>query len=107
MPLCRRGKSRGSTGRVCHFKMKKYDIDSDGKTVWVNSSDGVCIGRFGRFGVDVHHDLKGQMDSGSQCLFCTHTPPGAKEWHQFQEAMAQHHEVFVSEHYRPSWLLDY
>lgn len=31
----------------------KREVISDGYTVWVNSIEGVCIGRFSKFGIDV------------------------------------------------------
>lgn len=53
------------------------DVSSEGSTVWINSADGSCIGRFSkRFGLDVHRTLTEQMAGGSQCLHCTHEPQG-------------------------------
>jgi hypothetical protein len=41
-----------------------HEIISDGRTVWVNGSDGICLARFSRFGIDVHNDAFGQMAGG-------------------------------------------
>ena len=76
-----------------------YEITTDGKTVWVNSS--VCLGRFSRFGVDVHKDAEGQMRSGSQCLECSQEP----NWPRFVAAMKEHHGIEVSDDYKPAWAL--
>ena len=44
---------------------RQYKIETDGTTVWVNSETGMCIGRFGRNGVDVHRDFEAQLELGN------------------------------------------
>jgi hypothetical protein len=50
------------------------EITTDGKTVWVNDSQGCCIGRFSKHGIDVHHGIETQMEIGKQCLDCKPGP---------------------------------
>ena len=70
------------------------DVTSDGKTVWVNSATG-CLGRFGRFGIDIHtRDTTG-------CLHCTHGIVSDDDWEVFKEKMLEHHGVLVGDIYKP------
>lgn len=82
------------------------EIDSDGRTVWVNDSDGSCIGRFGAMGVDIHHPMTEQLAGGSQCLLCTHGPTSREHWDAFVEGMRRLHGVEVGEDHRPLRLAD-
>ncbi len=79
------------------------EIVSDGRTVWVNGPDGCCLGRFSRFGIDVHKDAAGQQQ-GSQCLDCTHTTPTDMDWARFVLNMMLHHDVVVGDEHRPYFL---
>jgi hypothetical protein len=76
----------------------KTSIQSDGRTVWVHSSLGHTIGRFGSLGIDVH-----TADS-TGCLDCTHGPTGVIEWDRFVVSMAVHHGVDVGLEHMPVWL---
>lgn len=77
------------------------EISSDGKHVWVNSPDGMCIGRFGRAIVDVHHDTTGQS-AGKHCLACKpRTADLDADWKFFVENMALHHRVDVGVEHKP------
>ena len=78
-------------------------IDTDGRTVWVTGSDGSCIGRFGRMGVDVHRPFEQQLDGKGECLTCTHGPTGDAEWQLFVAEMLRHHEVGINDAYRPAY----
>jgi hypothetical protein len=79
---------------------KKYEISTDGRTVWVNSA--VCLGRFGRLGIDVHKDITEQMArTGTECLFCTHTPTTRADWDLFVVKMKELHGVIVPQKYMP------
>ena len=72
------------------------EVSADGRTVWVHASDGSCVGRFSKtFGLDVHKTLAGQIEGGSQCLYCTHEPAGAREWNEFRAQMLAHHNIEV------------
>lgn len=81
-------------------KPEETQIDSDGVTVWVNVR-GVCLGRFGRQGIDIHHDLEGQEKHGVECLMCTHGPVTKEDWPRFIEGMFEHHGIIVPEEHRP------
>ena len=71
-------------------------LSSDGATVWVNASDGSCIGRFSRrHGIDVHTTSAEQLEGGRQCLFCTHEPADQAAWEAFCDAMLRHHRIPV------------
>lgn len=78
-------------------------IETDGVTVWVNSVDGGCIGRFSRFGLDVHRATIDQETKG-QCLDCTH-PPEPASWTRFVASMFEYHAVIVPEALRPAWVV--
>jgi hypothetical protein len=75
---------------------------TDGSTVWIDGGDGSCIGRFSRFGVDVHTSSTHQLAGGSECLFCTH-PPTRPSWRDFVMAMFDHHGVLVPDSLCPEW----
>ena len=72
------------------------DVSADRRTVWVNGSDGSCIGRFSkRFGLDVHKTSTEQVVGGSPCLHCTHEPAGPAEWDRFREQILFHYQIDV------------
>lgn len=76
----------------------EYDITAspDGGTVWINASDGSCVGRFSkRFGIDVHRSACDQMAGKPECLMCTHVAADQAGWILFVEAMREHHGVDV------------
>lgn len=74
---------------------------TDGKTIWINANDGMCIGRLSAKGLDVHASLLGQA-SGDHCLYCEPGPePFAEgvtivQYMRFIEKMKEHHDVEVS-----------
>lgn len=74
----------------------QVQISEDGGTVWVHAPDGSTVGRFSRlFGLDVHTTATDQIAGASQCLECTHEPPGPEEWHRFVNLMWQHYQIKV------------
>jgi len=78
-------------------------VESDGRTVWVNGSDGCCLGRFSRFGIDVHKDYAGQMNGG-QCLDCKPGPLTSADWDRFVEGIATYYGIRVAPKHRPDFL---
>lgn len=85
--------------------MNEVEVRSDGRTVWVNSGvSGACVGRFSRFGIDIHNDLEVQMANGGQCLDCTHHHPSLADWQRFRKGMLDFYEVEVEEKHRPRWV---
>lgn len=80
--------------------MKRYqlDVSGDGRTLWVNYEDGSNVGRFSKtFGVDCHTTITEQMAGKSQCLWCTHEPPGKPEWDRFRAVMLEQYNVEIPE----------
>lgn len=80
------------------------EILSDGKTVWINASDGSCIGRFSRFGIDLHRSATDQMSGHPECLDCSHERPRLEEWRRFQAGAATHYGVIVPDSDCPDFL---
>ena len=83
--------------------MREHEILTDGQTVWVNLDDGMCIGRFSRFGVDVHNDAETQLETGKQCLDCIHDLPHHEAWERFRGSMLTHYQIEVEESLRPAY----
>lgn len=79
-------------------------IETDGRTVWVNGSDGMCLGRFSRFGIDIHRTFAEQAAGLGECLECTHKVATNADWERFQVGMMAHHKVIVGAQFRPAWL---
>lgn len=82
--------------------MSETEVFSDGKTVWVNGSDGMCLGRFSDAGVDVHRTYAEQAAGMPQCLDCCHDLPFAEAWERFKDSMIKHYGVIVEESHRPT-----
>ncbi len=85
---------------------QEVQITDDGYTGWVKSPHGSCLGRFSRFGINVHRDHDPDADNGAECLYCIHERPGLAGWRQFQEAMWFYHGVFVSDEHMPKFIKD-
>lgn len=69
--------------------MLTHDVQYDGQTVWVHSSDGFTVARFGKQGVDIH------LPDATGCIDCTHGPTGAQEWTRFVDGCLQHYGVEI------------
>lgn len=84
------------------------DIDTSHKAVWVNDSQGGCVGRFGMYGVDIHRTTEEQVEGSPQCLACIHTELGKRtteeHWQRFRDLMLQLHGVSVPDGARPGFL---
>lgn len=79
-------------------------VHGDGRTVWVHGLDGSCIGRFSRFGIDVHRTVAAQVRGEPQCLDCTHGKPDLAGWRRFQDGMRRHYGVNVGDEHMPGFL---
>jgi hypothetical protein len=79
-------------------------IQSDGRTVWVNDSHGYCTGRFSRHGVDVHRSAAQQEMGMSECLDCIHDLEPVPAWDRFKSSMLEHHGVVVGDEHRPEFV---
>ena len=89
---------KGAKGVVV-TETDEYQILSDGKTVWVNKP--VLVGRFSRFGLDVH---KPEICDGGHCIHCTTGLPTPADWETFVAAMVEHFDVVVPDKHKPKWL---
>jgi hypothetical protein len=78
----------------------EHELLYDGRTVWINGSDGSLLGRFSRNGIDVHGD--------SHCLEggCEPGPCDTSHWERFKAKMLQHYGVEVPESAKPKNLSD-
>lgn len=81
-----------------------HEITTDSKTVWVNDSQGCCIGRFSKNGIDVHHNIKTQMENSISCLDCKPGPTTIDDWRHFQTAMLAHYKIVIDDKYMPFFL---
>lgn len=80
------------------------EITNDGTTVWVNTELS-NIGRFGRYGIDVHRTLDAQLQGASQCLACTHGPTHLAEWRRFQLLMLEHYGIEIIDWHMPQRIM--
>lgn len=81
-----------------------HGLTFDGKTVWVNNDQGCCIGRFSKHGIDVHHDIKTQMEEGKVCQDCKPGPTTIDDWRCFQASMLAHYKIVIDDKYMPFYL---
>ena len=73
---------------------KPVEAFGDGWSVWVNDTDGTCLARFGRFGIDIHKDTEGKQ----------YGRPTSKDWEEFLKVMVDVYDIIVPEKLRPSFL---
>jgi hypothetical protein len=77
------------------------EIISDGRTVWINESAGMCIGRFSARGIDIHQGAAAQLRGEPQCLDCAHGLPFDEAWERFKTSIHHHHGVVIDDAYKP------
>lgn len=65
--------------------------------VWIHASDGSTVGRFGRFGIDLHNTVTDQLKGLPQCRLCTHHQSSTKDWLTFREKAKEWWNVTVPE----------
>ena len=80
------------------------EIMSDGRTVWVNGSDGGLLGRFSRAGIDIHHPVAAQVETGKQCLNCKPGPTDGTDWTAFRDGMRDIYGAEISDRHTPDFL---
>ncbi|WP_408902884.1 hypothetical protein [Methylobacterium radiotolerans] len=80
------------------------ELLTDGHTLWVNDGVGMCIGRFGARGVDIHRSAAEQVAGAPQCLDCIHDLPPAEAWDRFVSSMAKHHAVRIGPEWKPAFV---
>jgi hypothetical protein len=78
------------------------EILTDGKTVWINDYDGICLGRFSSLGVDVHGTSEQQM-AGTHCEDCFKRNPATPDadWIRFVESMKRIHGIDILPSFKP------
>ena len=90
------------------YPMECTDITEDGgkgydlqltelrDRVWIHSGDdGSTVGRFSRFGIDLHNTVSDQLKGLPQCRFCTHQTPTLADWELFRERAMEFWGVHV------------
>lgn len=88
--------------RITNLIDPVMQIQSDGRTVWVNAGDGSCIGRFGPNGIDIHRTVTDQLETDKQCLHCTNGPTKPMDWNVFVAKMFELYGVRVPDKHMPS-----
>lgn len=79
----------------------------DGRTLWVNGSDGSSIARFGPAGIDIHTMTTDQLDGKSQCLHCVGADlldlgkrgRAHPLWGEFSKALREHYGIRIPENF--------
>lgn len=73
----------------------KIQLSEGRDAVWVHASDGSTVGRFGRFGIDLHNTLTDQMAGMPECKLCTHGRPTSDDWNLFRQKCQEFYGVDV------------
>lgn len=79
-----------------HPSPDTYQIQSDGRAVWLTLDTGMTVARFGMQGIDVHTP---QADG---CLACTHGLTGPADWEKFQLLVEDHYDIVITDEHRPT-----
>lgn len=79
------------------------EIFGNGKTVWVNGSDGSSLGRFSWAGIDIHHPVSMQME-GKVCYDCRKGPTNLQDWSDFKSIMKARYQAEISDRLMPKFL---
>lgn len=72
----------------------RFELLTNGLTVWVNTGEAGAIARFGRQRMDIHNA------ENTACAHC-----GAPSWRIFIKQMKEVHGLEIPEDFRPSWCL--
>ena len=80
-----------------------HEVVSSNGVVWINDIQGMCIGRFSHWGIDIHHGTKKQME-GEHCIKCSPGRPTLSGWNEFVLDMEKLHGVTISAIHRPVWV---
>lgn len=79
-----------------------YQVQTDGRTVWVNAPDGMNVGRFGVRAVDVHETTDKQLE-GAHCADCfVRTDSVWNDWQRFRDSMKRVHGFEMPYDFRPT-----
>jgi len=63
--------------------------------VWIHSSCGSTVGRFGRMGIDLHTTVAEQLAGAPECRYCTHGKPTTEDWAKFRQLAMEYWGVDV------------
>ena len=75
---------------------ERITASHDNKTLWVSDDTGFCVGRFSKaFGMDVHNSFDDMIDSGIQCLNCTHERPDQSDFFEFCDLILAYFRIEV------------
>ena len=77
------------------IKISGLQIKTDGRTVWINSNRGMCVGRF-----SAHADYEAQLQ-GTHCLDCCHGLPFDESWERFKTSMESHYLIAIGDEFKP------
>lgn len=85
-----------------------HQILGDGKTTWVIAPDGSTVGRYSRWGIDIHRPLEQQVAGLGECLDCSHHYPSdrswaAEGWVRFTQGVLTHFGVQIPDAFRPGF----
>ena len=84
----------------CVFEQAEdlYELTTDGRTVWVNGPDAMCLGRVTISRMDVHGTTV-QQQAGKHCLDCRSFTKGTpwEAWMTFVRAMHRQHGILLPE----------
>ena len=64
-------------------------------TIWIHSTDGSTVARFGKMGVDLHNKVTEQLAGEPQCRLCTHGKVTLSDWELFREKCLEWWNVTV------------
>lgn len=73
----------------------ELQVSESKDALWVHSSDGSTVGRFGKQGVDIHNTVTEQLNGASECRLCTHGAPTKSQWQLFIDRAYEYWGVIV------------
>lgn len=80
--------------------IKGVQVQSDGRTCWVNGRDGMSLARFGPVGVDIHKTTDEQL-AGKHCEDCfKRTDDPEADWAKFVIGVASTHGICIPAKFR-------
>lgn len=78
----------------------RFEIASDGVTVWVNGSDGANVARFSRSRMDIHRNDQ----TGAHCLDCKAGPTNSGDWVRFRDGIRRLCGVEIADQHAPEFI---
>lgn len=81
---------------------RNNEVSTDGRTVWINRADGMCLGRFSKNGYEISRGA--QVLDKSHYLLAEAGPTDLDDWEVFCVCMMGHHNIDVPFDYAPDFL---